>query len=226
MYFFIFIIPLVIYFLALFTRIVNISQLGVFNVIIVFGLGLPAYYFFHEAKISSSGVQGEENTLELLSALPEGYQVFHNVNVTFGDYSNKLDVVIVGENGLFVVEVKNHNGRIVGNVEDQQWRQHKIGRKGNPYSSEMRNPIKQVKGQTMTLSKNFKMMKLNVWIQGIVFFSNSEVILELRGNSDIPVFSGEELKRYITRFSPKEKMAIESIKRISEWLQLQQVSSQ
>jgi ribosomal protein L32 len=210
------IIPLALYMIAFVTTQFHFMGFGHLMPMIVFGW--PASYFFRKYRTLQAGLKGERSAVEFLSRLPKGYHVFSNVKISFEKYQNELDLIIVGENGVFIVEVKNHNGQIVGDVTNDQWTQHKVGRKGTPYSKEIRNPIKQVRGQVMTLYKNFKSMNLNVWIQGVILFTNSDVGLQLNGKSDVPVLITEDLNDYITSYESKVRLNNHQIDEIKNWL--------
>ena len=55
------------------------------------------------------GARGEESVAALLSALPSGYHVFHDV--ACGE-SGGIDHVVVGPRGLFVIETKCWSGKV------------------------------------------------------------------------------------------------------------------
>jgi hypothetical protein len=55
------------------------------------------------------GARGEEMVALLLAALPGGYHVFHDVSC--GE-SGGIDHVVVGPNGLFVIETKCWSGKV------------------------------------------------------------------------------------------------------------------
>lgn len=62
------------------------------------------------------GARGEEIVAALLATLPSGYHVFHDVAI--GE-SGGIDHVVIGPNGLFVIETKCWSGQVTlegGNV--------------------------------------------------------------------------------------------------------------
>lgn len=182
-----------------------------------FILGWPGLYFWKKYTVLRSGVQGEERTANVLEGLPSGYEVFSSVHLSTDSGTTELDHVIIGENGVFVVEVKNHNGSVYGREEDHTWTQHKIGRKGGEYSKEMRNPVKQVRRQVHILSDYLKLNNTKVWVEGVVFFSNPQVYVDVT-TERTPVFSSSyELNYYLTQYVPKRKITatdLEKIKRL------------
>lgn len=156
-----------------------------------------ASYFVKRGVIFRFGAKGENLGLAQALNLPEGYHVFTNVTISYQNYSQETDLIIVGMKGVYIIEVKNHNGKIVGDAESSEWMQHKVGRGGGRYSKKMNNPVKQVKGQVYKLSKFLKEQGINVWVEGIILFTNSDVIVEVK-NSSIPIlFPAKRLSNYI-----------------------------
>jgi Nuclease-related domain len=152
--------------------------------------GIIGGYYSQKASSLKSGVTGEKRFLKLISNLPDTYTIFNDINFINENRKTHIDYVIVGPTGVFVVEVKNHNGEIVANDTDRTWLQEKVGRQGTPYTSSLSNPIKQVNGQVYGLSNYFKLHQINEWIEGIVFFSNPGTIVNVRrSNMKVPIFA-------------------------------------
>jgi len=146
--------------------------------------------------------------------------LINDVNLT-GVYGN-IDHVVLGSNGIFVIETKNFEGEII--CEGDEWIRHyegglKISMKGRPYYKEARNyeiksPSKQIKGNALKLkqyiqSKNIFSKSLRLWVEGIVVFSNDNVSLHC-DNPTVPILRADQLCNYIKnkkskiKFSPKE----------------------
>jgi len=160
-------------------------------------LMVSASYYIKRGVIFASGAKGENLGLVQALSLPEGYHVFTNVTISYQNYSQETDLIIVGTKGVYIIEVKNHNGNIVGDAEAAQWVQHKVGRGGGRYSKKMHNPVKQVKGQVYKLSKFLKEQGINVWVEGVILFTNEEVSVSVH-NSNIPIlFPARRLSHYI-----------------------------
>lgn len=143
---------------------------------------LASGYYVRRGVIFRFGARGETVGLAHALNLPDDYHVFTNLKVCYQNYCQEADLIIVGIKGVYVVEVKNHNGRIVGDGDAAVWTQHKVGRGGGKYSKEMPNPIKQVRGQVYKLSKLFKENGINVWVDGIVLFTNESVNVHVASN--------------------------------------------
>lgn len=127
-------------------------------------------------RARQSGAAGEDYTLKALSNLPENYTIFNQVEVPderSRTGTREVDFIVCGPNGIFVVESKNHNGTVAGGEHDESWTVHKVGRRGGAYSSQVRNPVKQVKTQVAVLNKYFRSRGLNPSITGVVTFSSN-----------------------------------------------------
>jgi len=162
--------------------------------------------FLNAGTIKRAGARGEDSTLDVLAALPDSYVILNQIELPNPETKKgftELDFIVIGSNGVFVIEVKNNNSRIVGSEEEREWTIYKIGRKGTPYASSMRNPIKQVKGQIWILSKYLKERGHKAWIDGVVYFSNPDSDVEFIGTPSVPIFFNGGLTHYIQSYRPK-----------------------
>lgn len=144
---------------------------------------------YGDTDILVSGIYGERIAAEVLAALPDSYTIFQNVTVTYDNKKREIDNIIVGKSGVFIVEVKNHNGHIVGDLNDTYWTQHKVGRGGTPYANEMYSPVRQVGTQIYCLANYLRQNGANLYIEGMVYFVNESCLLSLTGSSAISVYS-------------------------------------
>lgn len=177
-----------------------------------------ASYYIKRGIIFGFGAKGENLGLVQALNLPEGYHVFTNVTISYQNYSQETDLIIVGMKGVYIVEVKNHNGKIIGDAEAPQWIQHKIGRGGGRYSKKINNPVKQVKGQVYKLSKFLKEQGINVWVEGVILFTNDEVMVNVQ-NSSIPIlFPAKRLSHYILTCKNRQYLNKSLINKVVEML--------
>ncbi len=145
-----------------------------------------------KANVLAQGIEGEANTRKLLSVLPDTYHVIPNAEVVYEGKHSEMDSVIVGNNGVFIVETKNKVGRIYGVLDEHDWTQEKTSRGGNVYTDEFYNPAKQVATHVYRLSGFLKQNGVHTWVQGMVFFSSAEGIVDITakgGEVKTPVFS-------------------------------------
>lgn len=124
------------------------------------------------------GIRGEEAaTRAIESVLREGDRLFANVRIEYDGKHAELDNVVVNRWGVFIIEVKNYKGRIVGGEDDYEWQKFKTTDAGNTYETTVKNPIKQVKRQIYILAHYLDNNGSRVWVKGYVIL--------LRGNSPV-----------------------------------------
>lgn len=116
---------------------------------------------------------GEEKAKEMIQSVMHGDDyLFTNVKIEYDGRNAELDNVIVNKYGVFIIEVKNYSGYLVGDENDYEWKQYKATGTGNVYVKNVKNPIKQMKRQIYILSNKFKFYGINVWIRGYVMLMN------------------------------------------------------
>ncbi len=154
-----------------------------------------------------AGAAGEEYALSLLKQLPDSFTVFNQIHLPNRRSSmgtNEADLIVCGPNAIFIIEVKHNNGSVMCNERHRQWQVSKIGRKGTGYTTQMRNPILQVKLLTGLLSEYLKKNDIKPWIQGLVLFTHPTVNLTgLNIATSLPVIQPHQLLGYIQSFQAK-----------------------
>lgn len=179
-----------------------------------------------EVNIVKSGVDGESSALKALSDLPNYYTGVPNARVRYGGHQNEMDLVIVGPNGIFIVETKNHKGEILGSDADQRLIQVKTSRGGSTYEKEFYNPVKQVGTHVFTLAGYLRETEDEIWVQGIVYFSNPEATVKVTPDKgEVPIFAAsrngaEKMLAYIQNYdSPMRRpLSQEAVERIANKL--------
>lgn len=156
-----------------------------------------AGYASKQCNVYRTGVNGEDEAAEIVAQLPEGYYGFQNVKVTFDGKTSELDMVVVGQTGVFVIETKNMNGTIEGNTSEAYWEQHKVGRGGTPYSNQFYSPVKQVGTHVYRLANYLRRNRIQVRVEAMVFFANPETKIYIQGEQEkIPVYSMSDKGAY------------------------------
>ena len=120
-----------------------------------------------------AGKFGEQYArFEISKVLWETDILLNNISITTDGKTAEYDNIIINRYGVFIIEVKNHVGKLYGNEDDYDWVKVKTTSGGNSYEKTVKNPIKQVKRQTYILSKYLKDNGIKAWIDGYVFFVN------------------------------------------------------
>jgi hypothetical protein len=143
-------------------------------IIILLGLSL-LYYGYKEGKSWNKGIIGESIVGGYLNQLPKDYFIFNDVKFP-GSYGN-LDHIVIGPNGIFVIETKNYGGFY--NIKGENWY---YGTGKYPKKSKSQ-PGKQVKRNAMSLRKFLIDNKINmegIWIDSIVTLVNNNFKIERR----------------------------------------------
>lgn len=157
--------------------------------------------YLNIGAIKRAGAKGEDAALRQLMALPDDYHIFNQLcvpNEKSRTGFNELDFVVLGPNGLFVIEVKNNKGEIVGDENKNNWPVYKIGQQGTPYTASMRNPLKQAKNQVWLLSQHLKNSGHKNWVQGLVFLAHPDSSFEFRGSQpSLPILHQSGLAQFI-----------------------------
>ena len=132
-----------------------------------------------------------------------------------------IDHIIIGPNGIFVIEAKNYSGRI--SCLGDKWRRQKIGRKGTPYDIEIGSPSNQVKRNAKMLKdlliKNkkeiFKRYSPHPWVHGIVVFTNPACELKIR-NKTVEVMKLDGLYKFIKSTGSEDIFSVEELERMGD----------
>ena len=139
-------------------------------------------------KISSrygKGNKGERIVANILDQLDESYHVFHDVKLP--NHKGNIDHIILGKNGLFVLETKHLKSLI--KVEGDLWTGY--GEK------ELRlSPSLQLKRNIVELKKFLGKRKQKFWVDEAIIFTNPKVELYIV-NPTVRILKPNELIKWI-----------------------------
>lgn len=162
------------------------------------------------------GLKGEKILKKTLKKiLPDNYTAFYNVSF---NGKGDIDCIVVGPSGVYIIEAKNHTGEI--SFSEKGWRQLKTSQRGNSFYNEtFKNPLNQLDGHIFKVKKFFKDNGVNVWIKGVVVFTNPNVSLSLqRKPNALQVITIDNIKSIFNGNNAvtdqRQKREIEKIKRL------------
>jgi hypothetical protein len=173
-------------------------------ILVIFGLSsLQGYENY------SRGLKGEDLVSQSLMNLNDEYYLISDIR--FSDNFGNIDHIVLGPNGVFVIETKNYRG-VIECVGDEWGKFYEEARYQKYY--ETRSPSKQVKRNAIRVkqiidSANILDRSINLWVDGIVVFVDPTVILKL-SNPTVPILRSNQLCDYIINkptkitFSPQE----------------------
>ena len=186
---------LVLWATAFFTMKNFLIALGVYVFFLIVFIGASVSISRTATASDIAGAEGELHAERLLAQLPMSYSVFRNSYITWNGESSEIDNIVIGPTGVFVIEVKNQKGTVFGNIDDKKWYLQKVGRGGTVYrGNDFYNPVKQVGTHVFRLARLIRDAGFNnVYIDGMVFFTNPECKLILKGESEkIPIYTFSE----------------------------------
>lgn len=190
------------------------------------GLALAAYewQYLSQTRLRNTlqaGLRGQRSTIEMLSLLDDTYYLINNLKLP--GRADDVDHIVVGPNGVFAIETKNHRGRI--SWEDGQWYQSKTSRGGRPQPREaMRDPTRQLKRNVDYLRACINQTdpalcrRVRLWIEGTVAFTHPAVSLDLSPTVQdmlpFPVLRARELPTQILGHVPRRPLAKADVRQI------------
>jgi len=174
-----------------------------------------AFFFFRRYSGYKQGYEGENNVSKILSSiLSDEYCLINDVMVSDGH--GNVDHVVLGPNGIFVIETKNYGGKIAcyGDEWTRQYTSKKPGSFDRFIHFELGSPSKQVKRNSMRIkgliesSETFKSRR--IWVQGIVVFANQNTDLSIK-NPTVPILKIGELPSFIAASKSNVRFSVQDI---------------
>lgn len=173
-----------------------------------------AFYFFRKFSGYKRGYDGEKRVSKILSSnLSDEYSLINDVTLSDG-YGN-IDHVVLGPNGVFVIETKNYGGKIFCNGDQwlSQYARKKHGSFNRLVHFELGSPSKQAKRNSLRIKKVIQSSETfrfqRIWVEGIVVFANQHADLNIN-NPTVPVLKIGDLPNSIAtrksniQFTPHE----------------------
>ncbi len=131
-----------------------------------------------ESASRRAGRHGEEIAAEMISrVLREDDYLLTNIEIAYEGRRAEMDCIVVNKFGVFIFEVKNYSGQLVGDEDDYEWQKIKITDSGNMYLKQVKNPIRQLKRQVYLLARYLQAHRIKIWVEGyvILLHQNSSV---------------------------------------------------
>ena len=169
-----------------------------------------AWLFFRGYSGYRRGYEGEKSVARILSStLGDEYSLINDVAIHDG-YGN-IDHVVLGPNGIFVIETKNYAGKII--CDGDKWSSQRNGRFNRLLHYDLGSPSKQAKRNATRVKRVIEHMAMfkskNIWVNGILVFANKHVQLQI-SNPTVPILRSTQLPNFILttegryEFSPFE----------------------
>jgi hypothetical protein len=193
-------------------RVLSTLQVGLLEEIgLLFSLApLGAFYFYlRKYRVYSGGWQGEKQVAKLLtSKLSDDYYLINDLYLRNG--GGDIDHVVLGPNGVFVLETKNWSGNITCNGDDWQ----RVGKRNFSAS-----PSRQVKRNALKIKQVIDnsppLRPMGIWVEGIVVFTNKHATLHLN-NSTVAIVQLPQLPNHITAYGSPRHYSREQLETIGK----------
>ena len=168
-----------------------------------------------------AGLSGQQRMIEVLDLLDDRYYLLNNLKLPGREAD--VDHIVVGPNGVFSLETKNHRGRIFRRGD--QWFQSKVSRRGRLQPDEpFTDPIRQLKRNIDYLRSCINhtdaalSRRTRLWIEGVVVFTHPTVSLDLPDQIQeplpFPVLRARDLPSHILSHEPRRSYSKADVRRV------------
>lgn len=161
------------------------------------------------------GIGGEQTVIDALSSLDNNYYLINDIILP--ERNGNIDHLVLGPNGIFVIETKNYEGNIICYGDD--WYRRYLGYNASK-DYPMESPSRQVKRNAVNLkqfllNKNDEEYIRRTWVNGIVVFTNPYVNLELNDPS-VAILRPEELCDHIKLLKCQDFFSLNELNAIAD----------
>ena len=164
-----------------------------------------------------SGDEGEKIVVDALMPLDDNYYLINSI--VLPESRGDIDHIVIGPNGIFVIEAKNYSGEI--SCIGDEWKRQKTGRGGTAYDIEIGSPSNQVKRNAKMLKdllinhkkEIFKRYSPHLWIHAVVVFTNPSCELKIK-NKTAEVMRLDELYEFIKSTGSEEVFSDKELERM------------
>lgn len=178
---------------------------ALFAIILIFLCNVGYAFSARQYNILNSGRRGEKQLYRAVKKLSGNNIVLTNLPIRYKKGRSEVDMLIINHKGVIIVEVKNHSGTITGNWKSDKWEQHKYYAGGNSTTTEMDNPIKQMRRQRDIVKSILNSAGEEVWIDTVLYFSGSNVRLKLNlRENDYVCLGSRELIHFLNSYDRNE----------------------
>lgn len=158
-----------------------------------------------------SGAEGEERLILTLAHLPNEFTVLNQVyipNPKSATGATEIDAVLISPVGIILLEAKNNSGTIIGGDEGaREWTVLKVGRGGTPYTSTMRNPVRQARRQMHTVREWLETQGVKVPIRPMVVLTNPTASFDGDDSYSVPVVTIATVADRVVALSERKQKA-------------------
>lgn len=168
-----------------------------------------------------AGLSGQQRMITVLDLLDDRYYLLNNLKLPGREAD--VDHIVVGPNGVFGLETKNHRGRIFR--QGDQWYQSKVSRRGRLQPDEpFGDPTRQLKRNIDYLRSCINRTdaalsrRTRLWVEGVVVFTHPTVSLNLSDQIKeplpFPVLRARDLPSHILNHQPRRSYSKADVRQV------------
>lgn len=199
-------------------KLYNVKITGIVVIILIFLCNAAYAFLVRKYNVLTSGRRGERILYKTVRHLSGNNIIFCNLPIRYKRGRSETDMLIIGNRGVIIIEVKNHSGTIQGSWKSEKWTQRKFYY-NKTTDIEMDNPIKQMRRQRDIVKSILNSAGENVWIDTVLYFSNpnAKLRLELREN-DYVCLGSRELMYFLENYENGKELSKEQIEKYAKIL--------
>ena len=191
-------------------RILSTLKVGILELaglaFLVVSLG-AFYLYLRRYHIYNAGLRGEKQVANLLThTLNDDYYLLNDLYLRDG--GGDIDHIVLGPNGVFVLETKNWNGTIACNGDEWQ-RSGKKNFSGSPSRQVNRNAAK----IQQIIGGNPNLRALGIVVEGIVVLTNNHATLHV-SNPTVTILKLPQLPNHLTTYRNSRSLTREKLEAV------------
>lgn len=141
--------------------------------------------------------KGELLCFNQLSKLSEKqYIILFDIMIKVGEFTTQIDFIVISQYGIFVIEVKDHNGFIIADENKKMWKEYYHHKQ----STELYNPMLQNNTHIFALSSLLN-LEQSKFISIICFSKKENVKFNGKSNNVTPIIGIQDVVSEITKFN-------------------------
>lgn len=187
-------------------RLYEMKLIAIIIIILIFLCNVAYAFLARRFNILYSGARGERQLYKTVRHLSGNNIIFCNLPIRYKRGRSETDMLIISHRGVIIIEVKNHSGNIQGSWKSDKWQQRKFYR-DKTVDIEMDNPIKQMRRQRDIVKSILNAAGEDVWIDTVLYFSNTNAKLSLNlRQTDYVCLGSRELMHFLENYDNGETL--------------------
>ncbi len=188
-------------------RLYEMKIIAIVIIILIFLCNVAYAFLARRFNILYSGRRGERQLYKTVRHLSGNNIIFCNLPIRYKRGRSETDMLIISHRGVIIIEVKNHSGNIQGSWKSDKWQQRKFYR-DKTVDIEMDNPIKQMRRQRDIVKSILNAAGEDVWIDTVLYFSNTNAKLSLNlRQTDYVCLGSRELMHFLENYDSGESLS-------------------